>query len=906
MILSEKKKRINGIELIYVSTDSASQFVCDCCGNNKIAKKYALIKSDSRNSLTVCNACYGTLLSDSSHSFWNRLCKTTVPEPVKNTDSQTPTNCLTSYVNSEPEGEKRATSTTRQPEWNKYEAAILLEAVNNVYRGKESRKDAVKRVSSLLRQMAINQGKEIDDIYRNINGISFQFQSMENAAFGTVGLTNKTGTKLFFEIVELSHSNKEEYSSVLSRAHMLASTSNDSNDSNDIIVSNKENSTSNKDSFRVWLSEHGFKDQTIEWIISSFEKLSLLAKQRKITSVIIWDIQEIRQYQLFVNAVQSNKWFRVIERTLFNFLLKNHKLYADYLRTKKAQKRTVDIDSFAEDYCEEDYVITEYDEKLYLTYGDALLRVYHILKQEKKHVYLSVEQISKVCSLTEEAAKEILSHASWSERLGDGYIFGKNNTVGDKNQSFCIDRSFDIPTKIETIICEHFRRGFKPSSIMDKNRFKSVYVDKYNEEIGIEEIVSEIQKSCFVFDNRYFLPKAIISKDNMQKIVDYMADYFINNDILFYDVLYNQFEDDFSSFVYSSEMLVELLKKVISGTPLYYFDRYCSTKAEANPDLASEVSNYLIEMDVPCSYEMIYERFLHYNQKDVYDVIHYNSPEILGNSKNEYFHIKAAHITDGELSVIQSVVCTLLQNSRYITCNEVMINLNRSNHEIMDRLSAKFSVLGIRRIFSYYLRTLFDVNTGIITNKGQKMTVDEAFADFAKTHDRFTVNDVQDFAEYIGTVPYWDPIHTYAVRINATEFVSDGSIDFNVDAIDAAINYYCSDYTTLIGVTDYSRFPSCGTTWNIFLLQQYVFRFSQQFKLLSLGFSKGNASGVIVSKQSGFEDFDSVVVDALEKTSITTPNDAIQYLCDKGFISERRYKKHADLLKMAIVQRNNK
>lgn len=224
----------------------------------------------------------------------------------------------------------------------------------------------------------------------------------------------------------------------------------------------------------------------------------------------------------------------------------------------------------------------------------------------------------------------------------------------------------------------------------------------------------------------------------------------------------------------------------------------------------------------------------------------------------------------------------------------------------MDRLYEKFSVLGIRRIFTYYLRTSFDVDTGIITNKGQKMTVTEAFADFAKTHDRFTVNDVQDFAEYIGTVPYWDTIHTYAVRINATEFVSDGDVDFDVDAIDSAINYYCTDYIALSGVSDYSRFPSCGTTWNIYLLQQYVFRFSQQFKLLSLGFTKGNASGVIVRRQNGFDDFDSVVIDALEKTSITDPNEAIQYLCDKGYIGERRYKKHSDLLKIAIVKRNNK
>ena len=127
-----------------------------------------------------------------------------------------------------------------------------------------------------------------------------------------------------------------------------------------------------------------------------------------------------------------------------------------------------------------------------------------------------------------------------------------------------------------------------------------------------------------------------------------------------------------------------------------------------------------------------------------------------------------------------------------------------------------------------------------------------------------------------------------------------------MDAIDSAIGYYCSDYITLSEISDYSRFPSCGTTWNIYLLQQYVFRFSKQYKLLSLGFSKGNVSGVIVRKQSGYDNFDSVIIDALAKTKITSPNEAIQYLCDKGFIAEKRYKKHADLLKIAMACRNNR
>ena len=351
-------------------------------------------------------------------------------------------------------------------------------------------------------------------------------------------------------------------------------------------------------------------------------------------------------------------------------------------------------------------------------------------------------------------------------------------------------------------------------------------------------------------------------------------------------------------------MMTSFLKKVMMGTPLYYFETYCSIKADVKPDISAEVKDYLISMDAPCSYEMIYENFPHLNQRDIYNVLHYNNPDILGNSKVEYFHVNSAHISTSEAEAICSITKALLEHSRFVTCNEVMDSLKLSEPVLMERLDAKFSVLGIRRLLSYYLRPCFDVETGIVTSKGQKVSVIDAFADFAKTHNHFTVDDVQAFANYIGTVPYWDIICKHAVRINAQEFVFDDDIEFEVDGIDQAIDYYCADYITLKDIPSFSRFPSCGTPWNIYLLQQYTYRFSTQFKMLSLGFAKGYATGVIVKKQSGYSDFDSVIIDALEKTSITTSNDALDYLCNRGFISERRYKKHADLLKIALIRRN--
>ena len=789
----------------------------------------------------------------------------------------------------------------RQPKWDIFEAAILLEAVLNVDAKTESKKDAIKRVSSTLRRMAINKGRNIDGTFRNLNGITFQFQSMEFSLYGKQNSIHKTGSKVFDEVVALYRDDPMEYNRILATAHANVNVDMKSDNHNanytSVCIYDQRNS------FRDWLIFEGRKEIQANWIIERFEQVSQYAIEKKIIKEELMNISNIKTWNDAVKAIQSYKFFRVFNRDLYKFFQSYSKIYASFLKKNESMKGLISNDKY--EFSKDAYIVTDIDEVLFKQFGEKVGKVYSVLAQNNRHVYLTSEQISSITSIDPSSIAVILDKSSWAEKFGDGYILGHNNLSKSSAIFFDISEAFSAPSKTESVLKESFRRGFRPDSIMDKNRFIALYKDKYDEIISDYDIIEEVKKSCFKFDNRFFLPKALVDKDTAQEIARYISEYFSQKDILFYNVLYETFEEKFESFIYSSEMLVAFLQKVLVCATIYYSDRFCSIKANATPDISSEIIDYLIKMDIPCSYNVIYEHFSYLNQRDIYNVIHYNNPEILGNSKVEYFHVKTAHLSLSEIDELKNTTRALLTNSKFITCNEIMDSLNQSNHDLMERLNSKYSPLGVRRIFTYYLRSNYDVETGIVTRKGMKMTVIDAFADFAQTHKNFTVDDVQAFAEYTGTVPYWDTIHKYAVRVNATEFVSDEDVDFDVEAIDSAIEYYCNDYIALREISDYSRFPSCGVTWNIYLLQQYVFRFSKQFKLVSLGFTKGSASGAIVRKQCGFDDFDSVIIDVLEKTNITSPNDAIQYLCNKGFIVEKRYKKHANLLKVAVARRNN-
>lgn len=107
----------------------------------------------------------------------------------------------------------------RQPLWNEVEAAVLLDAYLLVIEHPYKRSFYIEQVSEQLRQMAINQGIEIDDIYRDIAGITFQMRRMEAAWTGKPAGAFSS-TKLFDRIVELFKTNRTKFSDLLKKSHL--------------------------------------------------------------------------------------------------------------------------------------------------------------------------------------------------------------------------------------------------------------------------------------------------------------------------------------------------------------------------------------------------------------------------------------------------------------------------------------------------------------------------------------------------------------------------------------------------------------------------------------------------------------------------------------------------------------
>lgn len=110
---------------------------------------------------------------------------------------------------------------TNQKQWNKLEAVILLDNYLKYVSGSLSRKEAIELTSVELRKLAQNQHIEIDDIFRNVNGITFQMCSIESAYRGYTVV--KPASKLFIKITNLYKNDIVQYNVLLKEARNMIS-----------------------------------------------------------------------------------------------------------------------------------------------------------------------------------------------------------------------------------------------------------------------------------------------------------------------------------------------------------------------------------------------------------------------------------------------------------------------------------------------------------------------------------------------------------------------------------------------------------------------------------------------------------------------------------------------------------
>ncbi len=102
-------------------------------------------------------------------------------------------------------------------EWDKFEIALLIDACEQVQQNKISKSEMVSKLSSDLRKRAVRSGIDVDDVFRNNNGIFLQMTKMDYLLTnGKIGLPG--AGKLFIEIADQRNNSPDKYAKLIREA----------------------------------------------------------------------------------------------------------------------------------------------------------------------------------------------------------------------------------------------------------------------------------------------------------------------------------------------------------------------------------------------------------------------------------------------------------------------------------------------------------------------------------------------------------------------------------------------------------------------------------------------------------------------------------------------------------------
>lgn len=463
--------------------------------------------------------------------------------------------------------------------------------------------------------------------------------------------------------------------------------------------------------------------------------------------------------------------------------------------------------------------------------------------------------------------------------------------------------------KYRNVLMRDFQKGFRLSSPIELRKFKRYYEEINGKALHDDDATIEHNISlCGIqFEDKVFVPQTMLGDDTRERLFAYIRKSFDEGKTtLYYQALFNEFSEDFLDyFIYNADMLKEYLSFMLGED--YFFDRsYLSKDANITTDPIDEIRTCLKEYAAPMTYDVIFENLPHIPQQKIKQILATNS-EFVSNGRGEYFHVSAVHFSDEELDNIADIITAAIDEKEFLSGNE-LIDAVKSKYPYTYEKNDAFSMVGLRDALKYNLCRRFSFSGNIISKSGSCLTMSDVFADYCRSRNSFTIDELNVLASELGTVIYFDPVYENSLRVNHDRFVSKSRAHFLISDTDAALDCFCNDdYISIAKVTGFGLFPNAGFPWNEYLLEHYVATYSEKYLLLHTGFNANSCVGAIVKKSAGFENFDDCIVAILaDSDAILKKQQALQFLCDEGFIARRNLSNIEELLIRATAQRNRK
>ena len=461
----------------------------------------------------------------------------------------------------------------------------------------------------------------------------------------------------------------------------------------------------------------------------------------------------------------------------------------------------------------------------------------------------------------------------------------------------------------EEVLRQYFKKGFRMDSPLEIRKFKRYYTATHDRELTDpdDDISKKIKQLCIIYEGKAFLPDVMLSEELKDELLNYIESAFADGkSAIYYQAIFAEFSDAFLDYhIHDADMLKSYLTFIGDGK--FFINRsFISKTPDVSMDPLSEVRSCLQDYGRPATYDEIFAALPHLPQSKIKFILASNV-EFVNNGRSEYFHESIVHLSDEELDGISEIIQRTIDEKDFIGGNELYDAIHAKYPYIIDE-NHILSMYGFRDALKAKLGDKFSFKGNIISHSGQELSMADVFAKYARSHDTFTLSELQSLANNLATLIYFEAIYENSLRISRDQFVAKTAAHFPVEAMDEALDRICmGKYIPLLEATNFGAFPYVGFPWNIFLLEHYVASYSQKYMLLHSSFNGTECAGAIVKRSAGIDSFDDLIVDLLANNQIEMKKaPVLQFLSDKGYLARRRYSEIESLIIKANAQRQRK
>ena len=761
-----------------------------------------------------------------------------------------------------------------QPVWNQYEAALLLEGYLDITNG-ANKKEVIERISKLLRQMATNAGLKIDEIYRNVNGITLQMDRMRMAMTGQIDKQRKP-TKVFLDVVAMYKTDIKNFEKVLEDAKSKCEI--EYEDSDELVVKVElpiqpevvENGDKSRSQKVQKQEEQGIRIYDYQATTSlSFTKPILVVyfgeidsrvqSWRDVYTSILYSLSQ--DYPSIIKGLAENPGFTTIsynKQSLRQAIEVTPSLFAEGNRNASELGRAI---GQLLDFCHVDH-------------NNVIIR-YSLADQQD------------TSSKSEVGSQTTPEEVKYSE----------NNTETVADLLSVLD------SEIYEVVKTRYTNGFLVGAINFK-KIRRYYEEMFSKELAVDNsaIEESLKKTCIFLDEKFYAIDALMSENLKSNVLEFIQDGIESNGYVYYKMIMENFGYELTAHIPD----IELLKKCLSRLfhQYVYFEEYIAKDANVKIDATKEVEQVLLDAVYPISFDRICASLPHLAEEAIRKVVIFDDKIIVTNN-NDRFHIDSMGLTENDVKEIEEIISNALQEHNCMFGNELLKGIERQMPALYESLK-EFGDRGIRGAVAYKLKKQFKFNSNIICDIGADIDNAEVFRSFAETERYFTLASLINLKEQIGIGNiYFDNVNEVASRINVNDYVPNDALAFNVDEIDALLERIITgNMASIKEASNFAIYPSTCYPWTEYLLESYVAKYSQKFSLLHICYAESKCAGVIVKKSSHIYSMDAVVVEYLVvHPEIQSGNEALNGLVEDGYIARKRYKNIEDLLVVAKAKR---